>query len=142
MTAELVGVTFENRQSIIAKYCEIGKPVYLFREPDNQYDSNAVAVYIDAGKKREIIGYIGREQAKYYAERMDQGKQYDAVVGWIYGGNGINYGVNIDISMISKKELQRRAAEAAQTPPVNQEQTDTAGFFSRLKDIFNFRKNP
>jgi HIRAN domain len=48
--------------------CELEKFAYLVREPDNPYDRNAVAVYIDGG----IVGYLSRDDAKEYGRLIDQ----------------------------------------------------------------------
>src|SRR3990167_631679 len=46
-----VGVSFEGRQALLAKayrFCgpDASPPCYLERQPDNEYDPNAVAVYL------------------------------------------------------------------------------------------------
>lgn len=61
-TTHVAGVTFENRQSIIAR-CERGDRVFLYPEPDNPYDDNAIAVYVLLGdflfgEIEEKIGYL------------------------------------------------------------------------------------
>ncbi len=43
----------------------------LVREPDNQYDKNAIAVHFD-GKK---VGHIPAPQAKILAPRLDAGRK-------------------------------------------------------------------
>lgn len=64
----VAGETFSNpdgasRQSILKK-AKPGQEVYLIAEPTNQYDSNAVAVYLDAGGGDTAqIGYLPREHS-------------------------------------------------------------------------------
>lgn len=47
------------------------------REPDNQYDRNAVALY--APRAREPLGYVQRGRAPAIARRMDAGEDMAAV---------------------------------------------------------------
>lgn len=69
ITTKLVGVTFEDRQEVIAKL-HTGDLVWLDPEPDNPHDSNAVLVTRNNG---ESIGYLNRHLAKnlaLYFERI------------------------------------------------------------------------
>ena len=67
ITHPVVGVTFEGRQTILEKYLEeyrnTGKQrkCELVPEPDNKYDKNAVAVYIEGNSCKERIGYIAKD---------------------------------------------------------------------------------
>lgn len=63
----VVGVTYENRQAVIALLTE-GERVSLIREPDNPFDPNAVKV---VRWDRQQIGFLDRELAKILAPRMD-----------------------------------------------------------------------
>lgn len=54
-----------------------GSPVRLVREPDNEHDANAVAVY--AGRARSKAGYVPRGQAKRVANLLDDGAELVAV---------------------------------------------------------------
>ena len=58
ITTKVVGVTFENRQELIAKL-QMGDRVWLQREPFNRYDKNAIKVTRNDGEK---IGYISRHR--------------------------------------------------------------------------------
>lgn len=68
---KVVGVTFPNedgssRRDIILEM-RGDEPIELVREPNNQYDANAIKVLAD-GKQ---IGYIGRDYASIIAPMMD-----------------------------------------------------------------------
>ena len=76
---DVIGLNFrwkkENRAVLaatVAKGSITG--IRLVREPDNQYDPNAVAVYLPErlydGKQ---LGYIGRESAAILAPKLDAG---------------------------------------------------------------------
>lgn len=51
--------------------------IFLVREPDNEYDKNAIAVYIDEGLLRspskKKVGHIPAPQARTLAPRLDSG---------------------------------------------------------------------
>lgn len=68
ITTKVVGVTFENRQEVIAKL-QMGDRVWLEREPFNAYDVNAIKVTRNNG---EQIGYISRHLARSLAPLMDR----------------------------------------------------------------------
>ena len=71
-----VGVCGEHRQSLIAKLRK-GEPIFLVRQPNNEYDSNAVILYAANGKD---IGFLPRELAKEIAPRLDKGSPVTATV--------------------------------------------------------------
>lgn len=52
-----------------------GLPVILVREPDNQYDANAIEVHVPALGRRQFVGHIPRDLAARWAPRMDGGNQ-------------------------------------------------------------------
>jgi len=79
----VVGVTFENRQAVVALLTE-GERVSLVRDPENPFDSNAIKV-VRWDKKQ--IGFLDRELAKTMAPRMDRyGGTFKATVLRITGG--------------------------------------------------------
>ena len=89
---KIVGVTHGNRQQLI-KSLKIGDVLTFQREPNNQYDRNAIAIMTTTG---EQLGYISKELAEKLAPKMDIGINFEVKVSNITGGtNGMNYGVNI-----------------------------------------------
>ncbi len=70
-----IGRCGTHRQKIIAK-CRRGEPIFLVRQPDNPYDSNAVILYRQDGTD---IGYLPKEKAVEIAPRLDQGSPVTAV---------------------------------------------------------------
>jgi len=83
----IVGTGFEGRAHLIRKYCREGLKVDLIREPNNKYDSNAVAVYLKAprlggllGSHLTQVGYIKANTAKSLAKTMDSGTNISAHV--------------------------------------------------------------
>lgn len=100
--SKLVGVTFEGRQDLI-KELSGSEELRFRREPDNEYDKNAVAV--DALIKGEVaygedwkpVGYIAKDKNTELAKILDDGKHAQVKIGDITGGDDKAYGVNIEI---------------------------------------------
>ena len=65
----VVGTQYENRNERIEKL-RVGDPVELVREPDNQYDSNAILVRTRDGS----LGYISSEHSSLIAPLLDSGE--------------------------------------------------------------------
>ena len=68
ITTKVVGVSFENRQEVVARLL-LGDRIWLQREPFNRYDTNAIKVTRNNG---EQIGYISRPLARSLAPIMDR----------------------------------------------------------------------
>ena len=69
-----VGVTFDNRQELLAElYSDSVKsgidniPVVLQKEPENQYDKNAVAIKTTDGRS---IGYVSKDFNEEIGEKI------------------------------------------------------------------------
>ena len=80
MSLKVVGVTFPNtdgtsRQETISKI-SLSSDVQLIREPNNEYDPNAIAVFIDNFQ----VGFLAGEDAQNIAVLMDSGVTFEAVV--------------------------------------------------------------
>lgn len=54
-----------------------GRPVRLVREPQNEHDPNAIAVYAESGRKP--IGYVNKQNAKRLARLLDAGVEFAAI---------------------------------------------------------------
>ena len=82
---KVVGVTFTNegtgekRSDIVRELAQKNVSdikIQLVREPENQYDANAIKVIADDRQ----IGYIGKEYATIIAPLMDEYEEFSAVV--------------------------------------------------------------
>lgn len=118
--SKLVGVTFEGRQDVIAGL--IGREELRFRrEPDNQYDSNAVAIDVltktlqgineEGDEEWKPIGYIARDKNAELAEVLTNGKEAHITLSDITGGGDKALGVNVYIEY--EKELKPLLPSAA-----------------------------
>jgi hypothetical protein len=61
------GTTYDNRQEVVAKL-KYEDPVILRREPENPFDSNAIAVLTE---REESIGYVAASLAKRISAQLD-----------------------------------------------------------------------
>lgn len=95
------GTTFEGRDEVIEELylngdLDVGQELLLQRQPNNQYDRNAIAVVHP--KTNEQVGFIPKSTASNLAPIIDSGIVCRAFVSAVTGGNGYNYGINIKIS--------------------------------------------
>ncbi|MGB6987518.1 MAG: helicase-related protein [Candidatus Aquilonibacter sp.] len=88
--SKIVGVSFEGRQDTIAGL-RVGTDLALQRQPDNQFDPNALAVCYGALQ----LGFVRKEIAKHLAPLIDVGASYRARIESLTGGGEKNRGVNI-----------------------------------------------
>jgi len=105
--SKVAGVTFEGRQEVLEEILddiegapvptEKGWPLMVKREPNNPFDSNAIALHWSDGRS---IGHVNREIAKDLAMDMDRGVPVIIYLTEVTG-NGFdqNFGANIFISV-------------------------------------------
>lgn len=75
LKVKLAGVSFGDAPHNIQKFGYRDIFWYgLRREPHNPYDRNAISVHC-IGRH---MGYVPREMAKYLAQKMDAGEEYEA----------------------------------------------------------------
>jgi single-stranded-DNA-specific exonuclease len=104
---KLVGVSFEGRQDTIAGL-RVGTDLTLQRQPDNQFDVNALAVYYGALQ----LGFVRKEIAKHLAPLIDSGARYRARIESLTGGGERNRGVNIYMWRDAKAAIADRPSTA------------------------------
>lgn len=97
---KVVGVSFDGRQKVLSRLLHYSKTqilIYLEREPDNVYDSNAIKVMAEVfSKGKAAIGYLNSQLAKALAPIMDSGSELVVYNFEITGGDhGKSYGCNI-----------------------------------------------
>lgn len=72
----IVGIQREERRKAVSEL-QMGDEICLKREPENSFDKNAIAAY---NTKGEQIGYIRKDYASIYADKMDVGFEYLATL--------------------------------------------------------------
>jgi single-stranded-DNA-specific exonuclease len=109
---KLAGVTFEGRQDVVARLVS-GTPLRLVRQPENQYDPNACALYDPFGDQ---VGFFNRRLAAALVPFVDAGVEYDIAVTDVTGGTeGESLGVNVLVSRHDAADADEMTAEAAAT---------------------------
>ncbi|XZE19451.1 HIRAN domain-containing protein [Pirellulaceae bacterium SH449] len=88
-TFRVVGESYDNRHLDLDRL-SIGESVYLAREPNNPYDSNAVIV---TNSKHRSLGYLKREVSVWFAPILDKGRKFDCVVKQRTSSGGIIIGL-------------------------------------------------
>lgn len=109
ITTKISGVTHDdpstgvNRQALIKAYVKPGMELTLKREPDNEYDPNAVGLWFKVRNlfipRNVHIGYINRTHAAYISQKMKEGVKFTVTVTEVTGGakDKPTRGVNISI---------------------------------------------
>ncbi len=131
---KLAGVTFEGRQDALERLTA-GAPLRLERQPDNEYDANACALFDPHGDQ---VGFFNRRLAAALAPAIDAGVAYDVEVTEVTGGEGRSLGVNVlvsrrDASRVEEDRAEQRAARRAQLSDLTAQELDIelAGAFDR-----------
>lgn len=91
MTVRVTGTTFENRQErlqFLKRFRLEDLRVTLEREPNNQYDENAirVVVHITPLQRKTVIGYIPKGLAKELSKVLEKEIEVKAKLLQIIGG--------------------------------------------------------
>jgi single-stranded-DNA-specific exonuclease len=107
---KLAGVSFEGRQDVVTRL-EPGAPLRLLRQPDNEFDPNAIAVMAPTG---EQVGFLNRRLASVLAPALDAGGLWDVSVTEVTGGTDDvgSRGVNVLLSRPGLEEEAEQDAEA------------------------------
>lgn len=99
---KVAGVTFGDAQQILPNLCA-GMDLQFIREPDNQYDTNAIRVECCGS----VLGHIKAEVAAKLAPKIDSGKAIiKGNIAEITGGfaPGVKYGCKMQIVIYTKKQ--------------------------------------
>lgn len=94
ISSKIVGVSFENRQEVVAKL-QIGDRVWLERERNNPFDQNAIMVCCNNGDQ---VGYLNAKLAASIAYIFDRyGKPVHGKVHLLTGSSFDNYSLGVII---------------------------------------------
>lgn len=91
ITVRAAGTSFENRQErlrYLKQFHSDDLSVTLEREPENQYNSNAIQiiVHIKSICRKTVIGYVPKLMAKELSKVIDAGIQVKGMLMQIIGG--------------------------------------------------------
>ena len=105
---KLAGVTFEGRQDALERL-SASSPLRLERQPDNEFDVNAIALFDPYGDQ---VGFFNRRLAAALAPAIDAGVAYDIQVTEVTGGEeGRSLGVNV---LVSRRDASRAEEDRAE----------------------------
>lgn len=104
--AIVAGTGFDGRDKIIKAHCKDGMKVILKRDPMNEYDANAISVFLEIpslfglfGKSQKNIGFIKSTTAKSLAKKMDNGIELRAKVASFWAPSDVDFPrVSIEIT--------------------------------------------
>ncbi len=71
----LAGYQYHRAEGVWS-FLQIGEALHLQREPHNQHDPNAIAVYF----KNDMLGYIPSNKNRLLAQVMDHGEKLEACI--------------------------------------------------------------
>jgi len=89
---KIAGISFRQE---FTKDLKSGDILTLIREPNNQYDPNAIAIFFNGNQ----LGYVNKFNAESIAPRLDAGTKAMCVVKELTGGGQKTQGVNIMIKL-------------------------------------------
>lgn len=110
--SKIVGVTFEGRQAVLS-VLKGSEPLRVRREPENEYDPNAVAVDAYINKEWLPVGYIAKDKNSDIAATLDAKGEVFIKIGSVTGGGSKSFGLNIYLEYT--KEVAPKAAEAEES---------------------------
>ena len=79
----VAGSLYEGRPAVIDRYAMIGEPVYLARDPANQFSANAIEIRLSNGMQ---IGFVPETDARDMAPDLDSGCPHRAYLKKILAG--------------------------------------------------------
>lgn len=100
-----------SRQLLLLR-CEPGDPIALERQPDNEYDPNAILVVWEG----HDLGFLASEDAAAIAPALDHGRAYKANIHKLTGGSTDypSYGLKVDVAWDGSPLPEARPLTAAQ----------------------------
>jgi hypothetical protein len=109
----------------------------IFREPDNEFDRNAVKVGVVVGGAFEHAGYLPREAAKAFNPVL---REFEAAgfrmlaceARLVGGGKGKSFGVWLNIA--SKRQVKAYLAAAIEDPEVDPDKFNDGESSSRFEE--------
>jgi single-stranded-DNA-specific exonuclease len=125
---KLAGVSFEGRQDVVTRL-EPGTVLRLVRQPDNEYDTNAVAVMAPTG---EQVGFLNRRLAAVLAPALDAGAEWEVSVTDVTGTEEAgSRGVNVLLARPgleddAERDAELRAARRAELTALAPEELESA----------------
>ena len=90
-----------HRADGVWSFLQVGEALRLKREPYNQYDPDAIAVYF----KNDMLGFIPSSENQLLAQMMDQGESLEASIIQLLPGSKAERGVKLSVFQEVKDAL-------------------------------------
>jgi hypothetical protein len=131
---KVAGVTFRNkhfpftsRQTVIRRYCRVGRNLEVRPEPKNRYSPDALGLWVETsgvigGTRKHQVGYVPQALALELRARLAEGYtltgQIDEVVG---GMRGLSYGLRVVLTLqephtVGERTGMESGAKSAHAP--------------------------
>lgn len=109
IVSKVAGVTYEGRQSIIARL-QGDEPCRIVPEPADPHDPNAVAVHVATADGVKHIGYVPRDLAKEIAPWLEGEAVMVRILEIVGGfetfeGDIASYGLRIEIEIPTEQSI-------------------------------------
>jgi hypothetical protein len=94
-----------SRQEVIGE-CRVGAGVRLVREPDNEFDPNAISLFVEGG---DCVGYLKRSVAAEISRDVaDNGRVYMGFVKEVTGGTDEHphFGLNVVVVRLTEEYVR------------------------------------
>lgn len=100
----VAGTTHSDRQDVLAAIAGTAPEtvtVELYRDRENLYDSNAVAVFVRDGERLHKLGYVPAKAAACISVLIDTGLTVRATLLRVVGGwsEGLRYGARLSLAL-------------------------------------------
>ncbi|MFC1602417.1 HIRAN domain-containing protein [Pseudomonadota bacterium] len=82
-------------------FLRVGEALRLKREPHNQHDPNAIAVYF----KNDMLGFIPSNENELLAQLMDQGEPLEAFITQLLSDSKVGRNVRFGVFSGSKSRI-------------------------------------
>ena len=111
-----VGVTKGGRQKLLARLIDEDSDLFVDRDPDNEYDPDAIGVYVEDGDREHHLGFLKRELAAKLAPMMDAGHAITVLDHELTGGgDDLSFGLNLTLGVCEEpNEQHAKTADGGQ----------------------------
>ncbi len=135
---KVAGVTHNGRQRIVAR-CSVGEVLTLIRDPNNRFDKGAIKLIRSNGEQLGFIpAHVSRcDDPSGLASRMDRGDAFQCRISSLTGGDGLNLGVNIEITEGQEAtSIPRSPIEPATLSSLPEQNNGLGWLFAALAVLF------
>ena len=105
----------------VKKPFEIGRIIKLVKEPDNEYDKEAILAYLPFIDK---IGYVANSTNTVYDGTISAGRLYDKIDDYAYGRVMFVTHSSAIVLVLDKEDIEEGDDDTDDTPAVSQKEVE------------------